>query len=89
MATAAAPFIEVVQLASAGFAEGRSVLADAPDLRGDVGRPLLAWGHQAFTSGFIQLEALARRYISTPECAQRTPAKPLSGVRAYETELGF
>lgn len=77
MPAPAAPLIEMLQLAAAAFAEGQSVLTEAAELQEDGARPSLAYGHQTLSSGFIQLEAVARRYISQPECASGTPAKPI------------
>jgi hypothetical protein len=83
MATVAQPFTEMFLLASAGLAEGQSVLAEAPDVRGEAGRPLLAYAYQAFVSGLIQLEALTRRYVASPECAGATSAKPILSDPAF------
>jgi len=64
MATVASPYVELFQLATAGLAEGQSVLAEAADMRGDTARPSLAYGYQVITSGFTQIEAAAKRYAS-------------------------
>jgi hypothetical protein len=88
MATVASPYIELFQLASAGIAEGRGVLTDAADLRGDAVRPLLVYANQAFVSGFIQLEALARRYVSSPECSGAASAKPILSDPGFRAAAG-
>jgi hypothetical protein len=63
-------------LASAGIAEGHASLAET-ELHGDAARPVLAYAHQAITSGLNQLEAVAKRYVATPECAIGTQARPI------------
>jgi len=65
------------QIASAAFAEGFAVLALAAGVSLDEGRPAIAYGQQAITTGLLQLEALAKGYSATPEYAQRAPARPI------------
>jgi hypothetical protein len=77
MATVAAPFIETWHLAAAAFAEGCGSLGDAAGMEKDEARPSIAYGFQVLTSGLVQVEALARRYVTTPECALGDNAKPI------------
>ncbi len=77
MATPAAPFIETWHLAAAAFAEGCESLGDAASLSKDDARPSVAYGFQVLTSGLVQVEALARRYVTTPECVHEGTAKPI------------
>jgi hypothetical protein len=77
MATAAAPFTETWHLAAAAFAEGCGCLGDAATLSKDEARPSVAYGFQVLTSGLVQVEALARRYVTAPECTYDGAAKPI------------
>ena len=87
MATGATPFIESLQLASAAFVEGCGSLGDAVGMTKDEARPSLAYGYQAMTSGFVQLKALARRYVQMPECANGTAAKPILTDLAFRAAV--
>lgn len=77
MPAPAAPYIEQFQLGRAAFAEGCGCLSDAAGLSKDEARPALAYGFQVITSGLLQIEALAKRYVIAPECAERSVAKPI------------
>jgi hypothetical protein len=68
MASPAKPYSEMFQLAAAAFAEGRGALEDTNGLNRDAVGPVLAYAHQAITSGFLQLEACAKRYANEREC---------------------
>jgi hypothetical protein len=77
MATPATPFTEDWHLAAAAFAEGCGSLGDAAGLSKDDARPSVAYGFQVLTSGLVRVEALARRYVTAPECALDGAAKPI------------
>lgn len=72
MSNAVAPFVGMFQLATAAFAEGVSTLEENAGANPDAAKPALAYGHQAITSGFLQIEALAKRYAGTPEASGAT-----------------
>lgn len=77
MATPATPFIADWHLATAAFAEGCGSLGDAVGLSKNDARPSVAYGFQVLTSGLVRVEALARRYVTTPECTVDGDAKPI------------
>jgi hypothetical protein len=96
MAGEAAPFTEKLKIASASLDEGRAVLADIPDPRSEGSKFEAAYGWQALVSGFIQLEAMAKRYTAMPDVGQlhRSPKRlvledPAFGSAAEECAVAL
>lgn len=83
MSAVAQPYVEGFRLATAAFAKGRAVLSEVRDPKSEAARPALQLGLQCVVSGLTQLEALARRYMSSPEAAGTNGTKPILGDPAF------
>lgn len=86
--TASQRFTEQFRLGAAAFAEGCGSIADANSMTKDEARPSIAYGFQVLTSGFTQIEALARRYATMLESndaeTRQVLADPLFRAAASE-----
>jgi hypothetical protein len=88
MAAITQSLIEMFRLATAGFTECGDILAELPDPRGETARPAVQFAFQNAVTGFTQLEALSRRYLSEAEYAAKTAGKPILSDQGFRSAAG-